>query len=68
VFNAFPRDSMPGGVVLSKTDLGNALRRTTLRGASAILEASPSALLFGAWNSTSGGGDLGAKFTRAIGS
>jgi CRISPR-associated protein Csb1 len=66
VFDAILRDSMLGGVVFSKTDLGDALRRATLRDASAILEASPSALLFGAWNSTGGGGGLGAKFTRAI--
>jgi len=66
VFDAILRDSMLGGVVLSKTPLGDALRRATLRDASAILEASPSALLFGAWNSTGGGGGLGAKFARAL--
>lgn len=66
VFDAILRDSMLGGVVLSKTPLGDALRRATLRNASAILEASPSALLFGAWNSTGGGGGLGAKFARAL--
>lgn len=66
VFDAILRDSMLDGVPLSKTDLGDALRRATLRDASAILEASPSALLFGVWNSTGGGGGLGAKFTRAI--
>lgn len=66
VFDAILRDSMLDGVVLSKTDLGVALRLATLRDASAVLETSPSALLFGAWNSTGGGGGLGAKFTRAI--
>jgi len=66
VFDAILRDSMLDGVVLSKTDLGEGLCRATLSDASAILEASPSALLFGAWNSTGEGGGLGAKFTRAI--
>jgi len=66
VFDAILRDSMLDGVALSKTSLGDALRRATLRDASTILEASPSALLFGAWNSTGGGGGVGAKFTRAI--
>lgn len=66
VFDAIVRDSELDGVVLSKTKLGEGLRKATLRDASAILEASPSALLFGAWNSTGGGGGLGAKFTRAI--
>ncbi len=66
VFDAILRDSMLDDVALSKTGLGEGLRRATLRNASAILEASPSALLFGAWNSTGEGGGLGAKFTRAI--
>jgi len=66
VFDAILRDSLLDGISLSKTTLGEGLRRATLRDASAILEASPSALLFGAWNSTGEGGGLGAKFTRAI--
>ncbi len=66
VFDAILRDSLLDDVALSKTGLGEGLRRATLRNASAILEASPSALLFGAWNSTGEGGGLGAKFTRAI--
>jgi CRISPR-associated protein Csb1 len=66
VFDAILRDSMLDGVALPKTALGEGLRRATLRDASAILEASPSALLFGAWNSTGEGGGVGAKFTRAI--
>ncbi len=66
VFDAILRDSQMDGVALSKSKLGEALRRATLRDATAILEASPSALLFGAWNSTGEGGGVGAKFTRAI--
>jgi len=66
VFDAILRDSLLDGTPLSRTELGEALRRATLRDASAILEASPSALLFGAWNSTGEGGGLGAKFARAI--
>jgi CRISPR-associated protein Csb1 len=66
VFDAILRDSLLDGAPLSKTDLGEKLRRATPRDASAIMEASPNALLFGAWNSTGEGGGLGAKFARAI--
>jgi CRISPR-associated protein Csb1 len=66
IFDAILRDSMLNGTALSKTDLGDSLRRATPRDASAIFEVSPSALLFGAWNSTSGGGGVGARFARAI--
>jgi CRISPR-associated protein Csb1 len=66
VFDAILRDSMLDGVPLAKSKLGESLRRATPRDASAILEASPSALLFGAWNSTGAGGGVGAKFARAI--
>lgn len=66
VFDAILRDSMLDGVVLSQTELGEGLLHATLCDATAILEASPSALLFGAWNSTGKDGWPGAKFTRAI--
>ena len=46
--------------------LASVFVQATTHDASAILEVSPTALLFGAWNSTGEGGGLGAKFARAI--
>lgn len=66
VFDAILRDSQLNGVVFHKSDLGMRLVAATTKDATAILEASPTALLFGAWNSTGQGGGLGAKFARAI--
>jgi CRISPR-associated protein Csb1 len=67
VFDAILRDSLlEGQKFLAESDLGKRLREATAKDASGILEASPSALLFGAWNSTGEGGGLGAKFARVI--
>lgn len=67
VFDAILRDSLLGEKkFLAESDLGKRLREATAKDASGILEASPSALLFGVWNSTGEGGGLGAKFARAI--
>jgi len=67
VFDAILRDSLLGEKkFLAESELGGRLREATAKDASAILEASPSALLFGVWNSTGEGGGLGAKFPRAI--
>jgi CRISPR-associated protein Csb1 len=67
VFDAILRDSLlEGSAFLKDHPIGQALQKATPRDASAILEVSPSALLFGAWNSTGEGGGLGAKFARVI--
>lgn len=66
IFDAILRDSLLGGVKFGESDLGKALKLASIRDASAILQASPTSLLFGVWNSTGGGGGLGAKFARAI--
>jgi CRISPR-associated protein Csb1 len=67
VFDAIMRDSLLGTQkFLSESDIGKRLREATAKDATGILEASPSALLFGVWNSTGEGGGLGAKFARAI--
>lgn len=66
VFDAILRDSLLDGVPFPKSPLGDRLKKATPKDATAILEASPSALLFGVWNSTGEGGGLGAKFPRAI--
>ncbi len=66
VFDAILRDSLLDGTPLMESNVGNGLKEATAKDASPILEASPSALLFGVWNSTGKGGGIGAKFARAI--
>jgi CRISPR-associated protein Csb1 len=67
VFDAILRDSLLGTKkFLAESDVGDRLRKATAKDATGILEASPTALLFGVWNSTGEGGGLGAKFARAI--
>jgi CRISPR-associated protein Csb1 len=66
VFDAILRDSTLNGEDFRKSGLGEALKRATAKDATAILQASPTSLLFGVWNSTGDGGGLGAKFARAI--
>ncbi len=64
--HATVRDSLLDGVVFRDSEIGRRVRQATMHDATAILEVSPTALLFGAWNSTGEGGGLGAKFARAI--
>lgn len=66
IFDAILRDSQLGGQPFRDSDLGQRLRAAKASDATAILEAAPTALLFGAWNSTGEGGGLGAKFARVI--
>lgn len=66
IYDAILRDSMLGGVAFRESDIGKRIRQASMHDATAILEISPTALLFGAWNSTGEGGGLGAKFARAI--
>jgi CRISPR-associated protein Csb1 len=66
IYDAILRDSMLGGVAFRESDVGKRIRQATMHDATAILETSPTALLFGAWNSTGEGGGLGAKFARVI--
>jgi CRISPR-associated protein Csb1 len=66
IFDAILRDSRLNGVDFRESDLGTALKKATPKDATAILQACPTSLLFGVWNSTGDGGGLGAKFARAI--
>lgn len=66
IYDAILRDSLMEGVPFRESDVGRRIRQATMHDASPILEISPTALLFGAWNSTGEGGGLGAKFARAI--
>lgn len=68
VYDAIFRDSLlDGKPFLDKdTPLGKRLIEASNVDASALLETSPTALLFGCWNSTGQGGGLGAKFARCL--
>ena len=66
IFDAILRDSLLDGKAFRQSDIGRRVRQATMHDATAILEVSPTALLFGSWNSTGEGGGLGAKFARAI--
>jgi len=66
VYDAILRDSLLGNEPFPKSDIGHRLTEAKPGDATALLEVSPTALLFGAWNSTGEGGGLGAKFPRAL--
>lgn len=66
VYDAIFRDSLLDGQPFMKSTLGQRLVKASNTDASALLEVSPTALLFGSWHSTGGGGGLGAKFARCL--
>jgi CRISPR-associated protein Csb1 len=66
VYDAILRDSLLDNQPFMKSDLGRKLAEAKAGEAAALLEASPTALLFGAWHSTGEGGGLGAKFPRCL--
>lgn len=66
LFDAILRDSVHGKDPFMKSALGKRLLASKPSDASAVFELSPTALLFGVWNSTGDGGGLGAKFPRCL--
>lgn len=66
VFDAIIRDSQLDGEPFLSSSLSERLKSAKPQAAQAVFEASPTALLFGAWNSHGEGGGLGAKFARCI--
>lgn len=67
VFDAILRDSnSKDGEPFFKSDLYKQLIACNIRNATALFANSPSALLFGCWDSTGAAGGLGNKFARAI--
>jgi CRISPR-associated protein Csb1 len=66
VYDAILRDSELDGTPFMQSAIGQRLARAKPEDASALLEISPSALLFGAWHSTGEGGGIGAKFARCL--
>lgn len=66
VYDAILRDSLLGKEPFMSSPIGKRLAKAKAEDASALLEISPTALLFGAWHSTGEGGGLGAKFARCL--
>jgi CRISPR-associated protein Csb1 len=66
VYDAILRDSMLEGKPFMDSEVGRRLAKASYTDASSLLEVSPTALLFGSWHSTGGGGGLGAKFARNL--
>ena len=66
VYDAILRDSLLGDEPFMRSREGLRLAAAKPSDATALLEISPTALLFGAWHSQGEGGGLGAKFPRAL--
>ena len=66
VYDAILRDSLMDGEPFMQSQVGRRLAAAKPADATALLELSPTALLFGAWHSQGEGGGLGAKFPRAL--
>ncbi len=66
IYDAILRDSLLEREPFMKSAVGQRLAKARAEDASAVLECSPTALLFGAWHSTGEGGGLGAKFARSL--
>ena len=66
VYDAILRDSLLGDTPFMRSEEGRRLAAAKPADATALLELSPTALLFGAWHSQGEGGGLGAKFPRAL--
>ena len=66
VYDAILRDSLRGDEPFMQSKEGLRLAAAKPAEATAVLEISPTALLFGAWHSQGEGGGLGAKFPRAL--
>lgn len=66
IYDAIIRDSVLDGTDFPKTEEYKALVKARPQDATAVFALSPTALVFGAWNSTGQGGGLGAKFPRLV--
>lgn len=66
IYDAILRDSLVGDEPFMQSQAGLRLAEANPANATALLELSPTALLFGAWHSQGEGGGIGAKFPRAL--
>ena len=65
IADAIFRDSLLNGTLFRLSDVGIAITDATPRNATDLFRYSPTALLFGMWDSTGPKGGLGSKFQRA---
>ena len=65
IADAIFRDSLLDGTLFRLSDIGQQITNATPRDATALYRYSPTALLFGVWDSTGPKGGLGSKFQRA---
>ena len=65
IADAIFRDSLLDGTLFRLSDVGQQITNATPRDATALYRYSPTALLFGVWDSTGPKGGLGSKFQRA---
>lgn len=65
IVDAIFRDSLMDGTLFRLSEMGVAITNANPRDAMAMFRYSPTALLFGAWDSTGPKGGLGSKFQRA---
>ena len=63
--DAIFRDSLLDGTLFRLSSVGQAITEATPRNATALFRYSPTALLFGQWDSTGPKGGQGSKFQRA---
>jgi CRISPR-associated protein Csb1 len=68
IFDAIIRDSLMDGQPFPDTDLGRRVAKATTRDATDLFGVCPTALVFGAWNSTGMRSGIGNKFARALAS
>jgi len=66
VYDAILRDSLLDGTAFRASDLGRRLTDASPADARAMLEHCPTALVFGAWDSTGPRGGMGHKFQRTL--
>ena len=65
IADAIFRDSLLNGTLFRLSNIGRAITNAHIRDATALFQYSPTALLFGVWDSTGPKGGLGSKFQRA---
>lgn len=65
IVDAIFRDSLFDDTLFRLSDMGQAITNANPRNATALFRYSPTALLFGVWDSTGPKGGLGSKFQRA---
>lgn len=66
IFDALLRDSVEDGTLFRDTSLGRAITDANWKNATSLYQVCPTALIFGAWDSTGPKGGLGTKFQRAL--